>query len=81
MRCGWVTTNCNPKAKRERKTDAELATEARYLNRLGEHLKERGMRLMLHQHDPAITSAVWFALHSKGCGADAICTKGLTKMS
>ncbi|HEV3136713.1 MAG TPA: nucleotide pyrophosphatase/phosphodiesterase family protein [Pirellulales bacterium] len=29
---------------------------------------------ILHQHDPAITSAVWFALHSKGCGADMICT-------
>jgi predicted AlkP superfamily pyrophosphatase or phosphodiesterase len=29
---------------------------------------------LLHQHDPAITSAVWFALHSKGCGADSICT-------
>jgi predicted AlkP superfamily pyrophosphatase or phosphodiesterase len=29
---------------------------------------------LLHQHDPSITSAVWFALHSKGCGADTICT-------
>jgi predicted AlkP superfamily pyrophosphatase or phosphodiesterase len=28
----------------------------------------------LHRHDPAITSAVWFALHSKGCGADLVCT-------
>jgi predicted AlkP superfamily pyrophosphatase or phosphodiesterase len=28
----------------------------------------------LHEHDPAITSAVWFALHSKGCGADYVCT-------
>jgi predicted AlkP superfamily pyrophosphatase or phosphodiesterase len=28
----------------------------------------------LHGHDPAITSAVWFALHSKGCGADWVCT-------
>ncbi len=27
----------------------------------------------LHQHDPALTSAVWFALHSKGCGADYVC--------
>ena len=24
----------------------------------------------LHEHDPRITSAVWFPLHSKGCGAD-----------
>ena len=28
---------------------------------------------LLHQHDPALTSAVWFPLHSKGCGADYIC--------
>ena len=29
---------------------------------------------ILHKHDPTITSAVWFPLHSKGCGADYICT-------
>ena len=29
---------------------------------------------VLHKHDPALTSAVWFPLHSKGCGADYICT-------
>ncbi|HWL07959.1 MAG TPA: alkaline phosphatase family protein [Planctomicrobium sp.] len=28
----------------------------------------------LHQHDPEITSAVWFPLHSKGAKADYICT-------
>jgi predicted AlkP superfamily pyrophosphatase or phosphodiesterase len=28
----------------------------------------------LHQHDPSLRSAVWFALHSKGCGADLVCT-------
>ena len=28
----------------------------------------------LHEHDANITSAVWFALHSKGCGADYVCT-------
>ncbi|HEX4131791.1 MAG TPA: nucleotide pyrophosphatase/phosphodiesterase family protein [Pirellulales bacterium] len=28
----------------------------------------------LHQHDPAITSALWFPLHSKGAKADYICT-------
>jgi inosose dehydratase len=52
LHCEWINTNCNPKPKRERKTDAELATEARSLDRLGKHLAERGMRLMLHQHDP-----------------------------
>jgi predicted AlkP superfamily pyrophosphatase or phosphodiesterase len=29
---------------------------------------------ILHQHDPTITSAVWFPLHSKGCSADYTCT-------
>src|SRR3954468_7496910 len=29
---------------------------------------------ILHDHDRAITSAVWFPLHSKGCGADYVCT-------
>jgi inosose dehydratase len=52
LHAAWINTNCNPKRNRERKTDDELATEARYLNRLGKHLSERGMRLMLHQHDP-----------------------------
>jgi hypothetical protein len=28
---------------------------------------------LLHQHDPALTSAVWFPMLSKGCGADFIC--------
>lgn len=48
----WINTNCNPKKGKERKTDAELAFEANSLNRLGKQLKDRGMRLMLHQHDP-----------------------------
>lgn len=29
---------------------------------------------LLHQHDATLTSAVWFPLHSKGAGADYICT-------
>jgi predicted AlkP superfamily pyrophosphatase or phosphodiesterase len=29
---------------------------------------------VLHERDPGLTSAVWFPLHSKGCGADTICT-------
>ena len=28
---------------------------------------------LLHQHDPTLTSAVWFPMLSKGCGADYIC--------
>ena len=29
---------------------------------------------ILYQHDEELTSAVWFPLHSKGCGAEYICT-------
>jgi len=29
---------------------------------------------ILHEFDSSITSAVWFPLHSKGCGADFVCT-------
>ena len=29
---------------------------------------------LLHQHDPKLTSAVWFPLHSKKCRADYVCT-------
>ena len=55
VHAGWINTNPNPKPKRERKTDVELDTEVRYLNRLGEHLKSRGMRLMVHNHDADLT--------------------------
>ncbi len=29
---------------------------------------------ILHAHEPRTTSAVWFPLHSKHCGADYVCT-------
>ncbi len=29
---------------------------------------------LMHAHDPKLTSAVWFPLHSKQCGADYVCT-------
>jgi predicted AlkP superfamily pyrophosphatase or phosphodiesterase len=29
---------------------------------------------ILRQYQPSVTSAIWFALHSKGAGADYICT-------
>ncbi|MBL8828670.1 MAG: alkaline phosphatase family protein [Planctomycetaceae bacterium] len=29
---------------------------------------------LLHERSSELTSAVWFPLHSKGCGADTICT-------
>ena len=33
---------------------------------------------ILHDHDRSITSALWFPLHSKGSGADYICTPAPT---
>ena len=29
---------------------------------------------IMHEHDPSLTSAAWFPLHSKECGADYVCT-------
>ncbi len=52
--CGLkaLNTNPNPKPKRERKTDAELAVQARTVNRLAGEMHKRGLRLFVHQHDP-----------------------------
>lgn len=47
-----MIVNPNPKPKQERKSDAELGTQARYVNRLGEELKKRGIDLLLHHHSP-----------------------------
>jgi len=29
---------------------------------------------IMHKHNPSLTAAVWFPLHSKECGADYVCT-------
>lgn len=29
---------------------------------------------IMHEHDASLTAAAWFPLHSKGCGADIVCT-------
>lgn len=42
----------NPDVKRERKTDAELVVQADWLNRVGRALRELGLELWLHNHDP-----------------------------
>jgi len=48
----FINLNPAPKPKRERKSDEELATQARLVNRLGGELKKRRMGLLLHHHDP-----------------------------
>jgi inosose dehydratase len=47
-----INFNPSPKPKRERKSDEELDTQARYVNQLAAELDQRGMRLHLHHHDP-----------------------------
>lgn len=42
----------NPDVKRERKTDDELRVQADWLNRAGGALRDRGLQLWLHNHDP-----------------------------
>ena len=46
-----LLADLNAKPKRERKSDAELANEAKYLNELGKQVQSRGMELYLHNHD------------------------------
>jgi inosose dehydratase len=47
-----IDTNPAPKPKKARKTDEELDTQARCLNRIAGALRKRGMRLIVHHHDP-----------------------------
>ncbi len=47
-----INTNPTPKPKKALKTDEELATQAKALNELGAALGEKGMRLLVHHHDP-----------------------------
>jgi inosose dehydratase len=42
----------NPDVTRERKTDDALKLQAEWLNRAGAALRERGLELWLHNHDP-----------------------------
>jgi inosose dehydratase len=47
-----INHNPSPKPRKAPKTDAELAVQARWLNRLGETLKGLGLRFQVHHHDP-----------------------------
>jgi len=55
---GVQVLNCNPSPKPdgEEKTDAELAVQARMLDRCGAELIALGIRLALHNHTPAMRS-------------------------
>ncbi len=49
-----IVTNPSPKPNQGRKSDEELATQARYLNQLGTELGKLGVRLMVHHHTPEL---------------------------
>lgn len=49
-----IVTNPSPKPHQGRKSDEELATQARYLNQLGAELQKLGVRLMVHHHTPEL---------------------------
>jgi inosose dehydratase len=51
---GAHLVNINPNPIKERKTDEQLAVQAKSLNRLGGLLKKKGMRLTVHQHAPEL---------------------------
>ena len=53
-RLGVPAINTNPSPIGRDKTDEELATQCSYLDRLGKELKELGMELYIHNHDPEI---------------------------
>jgi len=49
-----IVTNPSPKPNQGRKSDGELATQARYLNQLGGELQKLGIRFMVHHHTPEL---------------------------
>ena len=51
-----IVINCNPKPKKEAKTDGELAVQLGAINTLARDLHSRGMRLFIHQHDPEMAN-------------------------
>ena len=52
--CSAVVTNPDPKPGQARKTDDELAVEARSLNRIGQALRGQGYELRVHHHTPQL---------------------------
>ena len=49
-----IVTNPSPKPNGARKSDQELAVQARALNELGIELRKRGLELMIHHHTPEL---------------------------
>jgi len=49
-----IVTNPSPKPGQALKTEAELATQAKYVDRLAEEIGGLGMKLALHHHTPEL---------------------------
>jgi inosose dehydratase len=52
LRLEAINFNANPKPKGERKSDAELETQARAIDDLASQLAKQKVRLFIHQHAP-----------------------------
>jgi inosose dehydratase len=52
--CKAVVNNPDPKPASARKTDGELAVQAKSLNRLGQALERQGYELRVHHHTPEL---------------------------
>jgi sugar phosphate isomerase/epimerase len=52
--CTAVVNNPNPKPQGAAKTDDELATQARHINRMDQALAEAGYVLRIHHHSPEL---------------------------
>lgn len=74
--CKAVVTNPDPKPAQARKTDAELAVEAKSLNRAGRALRSQGYELRVHHHTPQLldNAREWrYILHNTNPRDVALC--------
>jgi len=55
--CGAIVGDPNPKQGGAEKTDAELATQAAMLNKLGKALADEGFHFWVHNHDAEMKSS------------------------
>jgi sugar phosphate isomerase/epimerase len=60
----FVDVNPMPLPDHKQKTDSELDTQARMLNKLGKRLADMGLDLVIHQHAPAIEHDAREHLHN-----------------
>jgi inosose dehydratase len=54
IRPTYISVNPDPLPGKAEKTEAQVATQVRYLDELGRRLSPLGCRLLIHEHDPAI---------------------------